>query len=145
MRWLFWLIAVCAVSAVAQTSSAGSDECDPRLRSFCWYRPGPGITNPVPIYQPEPQYSEEARKAKLQGSVLVEVLVGRDGRPVNAEVLRPLGLGLDAKAIEALWKWKFKPGRKDGNAVAVRIQIEIAFRLPAEYRQATWRTHDCVA
>jgi protein TonB len=93
------------------------------------YRPGNGVTNPRVIYQQEPQYSEEARKAKWQGSVLLSLVVDENGRPTQVKVVRPLGLGLDEKAIEAIMKWKFEPGRKDGKPVAVAAQVEVTFRL----------------
>jgi protein TonB len=93
------------------------------------YRPGGGVTNPIPIDRPEPQYSEEARKAKWQGAVLLSLVVDEHGKPTNIHVIRPLGLGLDEKAIEAVTKWTFKPGMKDGKAVPVQAQIEVTFRL----------------
>ena len=93
------------------------------------YKPGNGVTNPVPIYRPEPQYSEEARKAKWQGAVLLSLVVDENGKPTSIKVVRPLGLGLDEKAIEAVTQWKFKPGTKEGKPVAVQAQIEVTFRL----------------
>jgi TonB family protein len=93
------------------------------------YRPGGGVTNPVPILHPEPQYSEEARKAKWQGAVMLSLVVDATGKPTEIHVIRPLGLGLDEKAIEAVQKWTFKPGMKDGKPVAVQAQIEVTFRL----------------
>jgi protein TonB len=93
------------------------------------YKAGGGVTNPVPIDHPEPQYSEEARKAKWQGAVMLSLVVDDKGRPINIKVIRPLGLGLDEKAIEAVQKWTFKPGMKDGKPVSVQAQIEVTFRL----------------
>lgn len=93
------------------------------------YRPGGGVSNPVPIYKPEPQYSEEARKAKWQGSVLLSLVVDENGKTTDIHVVRPLGLGLDEKAIEAVTQWKFTPGKKDGKPVKVQAQIEVTFRL----------------
>jgi periplasmic protein TonB len=93
------------------------------------YRPGGGVTNPVPIYRPEPQYSEEARKAKWQGAVLLSLVVDETGKPIDIKVVRPLGLGLDEKAIEAVSQWKFKPGTLNGKPVKVQAQIEVTFRL----------------
>jgi TonB family protein len=91
--------------------------------------PGAGVTNPVPTVHPEPQYSEEARKAKWQGAVLVSAVVDTTGTPTNIHVIRPLGLGLDEKAVEAVQQWKFRPGTKDGVPVPVQVQLEITFRL----------------
>ncbi len=92
-------------------------------------RIGPGMTPPVPIYSPEPEYSEEARKAKFQGTVTLSLVVDEHGLPTHITVTRPLGLGLDQKAIEAVEKWKFKAGMKDGKPVAVQASVEVNFRL----------------
>jgi TonB family protein len=93
------------------------------------YLPGAGATNPVAIYKPEPQYSEEARKAKWQGSVLLSLVVDENGHPMQIKVVRSLGLGLDEKAIQAVSQWRFTPGMKDGKPIAVAAQIEVTFRL----------------
>jgi TonB family protein len=93
------------------------------------YKIGGGVSAPVPTYKPEPEYSEEARKAKWQGAVLLELVVDADGVPQNIKVIRSLGLGLDQKAIEAVQKWRFKPGQKDGKPVPVSANIEVNFRL----------------
>jgi TonB family protein len=81
------------------------------------------------VYKVEPEYSEEARKAKYQGTVLLYVEVDPSGRATNIRVARSLGLGLDEKAIEAVKKWKFAPGKKDGRPVTVAATIEVNFRL----------------
>jgi len=93
------------------------------------YRIGGGVSAPVPIYKPEPEYSEEARKAKFQGTVVLFIVVDEKGNPRDLKVIRPLGLGLDQKAIEAVQKWKFRPGMKDGHPVSVQATIEVNFRL----------------
>ena len=93
------------------------------------YRPGRGVTNPIPIYSPEAQYTREAREANWQGSVLLSLVVDETGKTVNIRVIRPLGMGLDDEAVETISQWRFKPGMKDGKAVPVRVQIEITFRL----------------
>jgi TonB family protein len=93
------------------------------------YRIGGGVSSPVPIFKPEPEYSEEARKAKFQGSVLLAIVIQADGSTSNIRVIRPLGLGLDEKAIEAVQKWKFRPSVKDGHPVAVTANVEVNFRL----------------
>jgi len=93
------------------------------------YRPGGGVSLPVPITKPEPEYSEEARKAKYQGSVTLQIVVNEKGEPTEIRVVKKLGLGLDEKAIEAVSKWRFKPGMKDGKPVAVIATIEVSFRL----------------
>jgi TonB family protein len=88
-----------------------------------------GVSPPVPIYKVEPEYSEEARKAKFQGTVLLAIVVDVEGRTRDIRVLRPLGMGLDEKAIEAVQKWRFRPGYKDGKAVPVMANVEVSFRL----------------
>jgi protein TonB len=93
------------------------------------YRVGGGVSAPRVIYQPDPEYSEEARKAKYQGTVVLWCVVGPDGRVHDVRVQRSLGLGLDEKAIEAVKTWKFDPARKDGQAVSVQINVEVNFRL----------------
>ena len=93
------------------------------------FRVGGGVTAPVPLFRPEPEYSEEARKAKYQGTVVLYVEVDASGQPRNLKVVRSLGLGLDEKAIEAVEKWKFRPGYKDGKPVTVAATVEVNFRL----------------
>jgi TonB family protein len=93
------------------------------------FRIGGGVTAPKLLKKVEPEYSEEARKAKFQGTVVLRVIVDAEGNPRDIEVSRPLGLGLDEKAIEAVMKWRFSPGYKDGKAVAVRATVEVNFRL----------------
>jgi TonB family protein len=93
------------------------------------YRVGGGVTAPVLLYKKEPEYSEEARKAKYQGTVLLYIEVDPSGKATNIRVQHSLGLGLDEKAIEAVRQWKFKPGYKDGKPVTVAATIEVNFRL----------------
>ncbi len=81
------------------------------------------------IYDPDPEYSEEARHAKFQGTVLLWMVIGSDGVPHDVRVQRSLGMGLDEKAIEAVRQWRFDPSMKDGHPVAVQVIIEVAFRL----------------
>ncbi len=93
------------------------------------YHVGGGVLPPKVLYDPEPDYSDEARKVKRQGSVILWVVVGTDGRPHEIKVQRSLGMGLDEKAVEAVRRWKFEPARKDGQAVAVQIFVEVSFRI----------------
>ncbi len=93
------------------------------------YRVGGGVSGPKLIYQPDPEYSEEARKAKYQGTCVLWVVVGADGKPRDIRVARTLGLGLDEKAIEAVKTWRFEPGKKDDKPVATMINVEVTFRL----------------
>jgi periplasmic protein TonB len=90
---------------------------------------GGGVSAPKLTYSPDPEYSEEARKAKFQGTCVLWVVVGPDGKPRDIRVARTLGLGLDEKALEAVKSWRFEPARKDGKPVAVSINVEVDFRL----------------
>jgi TonB family protein len=92
------------------------------------FRPGPDVTAPFVIAKATPAYTEEARLAKLEGSVLLSLVVGADGQPRDIQVGRALGLGLDEKAVENVRAWQFKPGTKKGIPVAVRVQEEVFFR-----------------
>jgi len=93
------------------------------------FRVGGGVSPPKVIYQPDPEYSEEARKAKYQGTCVLWLVVGPDGKPREIRVQRTLGLGLDEKAIEAVKQWRFEPAMKDNKPVAVQINVEVSFRL----------------
>jgi len=93
------------------------------------YRVGGGVSAPTILFKVEPEYSEEARKAKFQGTVVLSIVIDEQGLPRSFRVIKPLGLGLDEKAIEAVQKWRFRPGRKGDQAVAVQATIEVNFRL----------------
>ena len=88
-----------------------------------------GVSAPSVLFKVDPDYSEEARNAKYSGTVLLSVVVGADGKACNITVLKGIGMGLDEKSVEAVAKWRFKPGMLDGKAVDVRCQIEVNFRL----------------
>jgi TonB family protein len=90
---------------------------------------GGGVSPPRAIFSPEPEFSEEARKAKYQGVVTLALVVGTDGRPSNIRVQSSLGMGLDEKAIEAVKNWRFEPAMKDGHPVRVEIAVEVDFHL----------------
>lgn len=93
------------------------------------YRVGGGVSSPQLVFRVEPEYSEEARKAKFQGTVVLSIIVDEQGLPRGFKVVRPLGLGLDDRAIEAVKKWRFRPAYKDGKPVAVMASVEVNFRL----------------
>src|SRR5579859_161624 len=88
-----------------------------------------GVTAPVAKFTPEPDFSEEARKAKYQGVVVLAAIIGPDGKPRNIHVVRSLGMGLDEKAVERVRTWLFEPGKKNGTPVAVAMNLEVDFRL----------------
>jgi TonB family protein len=93
------------------------------------YRIGGGVSQPSIIRKVEPEYSEEARKAKWQGTVKLSVVIDETGHARDFKIEKALGLGLDQKAIEAVEKWLFKPGMKDGKPVPVYATIEVTFHL----------------
>jgi TonB family protein len=105
---------------------------------FVRYHPRCTEKNPAPdcasfpqvVSSPLPTYSEEARKAKIQGSVILDLIVDERGNPTNFRVITSLGMGLDEKAIEAVRGWKFEPAfGKDGKPVAAKIAVKVDFRL----------------
>ncbi len=90
---------------------------------------GNGVTAPSVLTRVDPEYSEEARKAKYSGSVILSIVVSAEGKAENIRVVRSLGMGLDEKAIEAVRQWRFKPGTNKGIPVKVRAQVDVNFRL----------------
>jgi TonB family protein len=93
------------------------------------YRYGGGVTGPALIYRVDPEYSEEARRAKFQGIVILEAIIRKDGLVDVVNVVRKLGLGLDESAIEAVKKWRFRPAMKNGSPVQVPVRVEVSFNL----------------
>jgi periplasmic protein TonB len=93
------------------------------------YKVGGGISAPQAISAPDPDYTEEARRAKKQGTCVLWLIVDAAGHPRDIKVVRGLGLGLDAKALEAVRQWRFQPALKDGKPVDVQISVEVEFHL----------------
>ena len=94
------------------------------------YVMGSGVKAPVAIYQPLPLYTEEARKARVEGIVMIQAVIRRDGSVDSFKVVRGLGYGLDESAISTIAsKWRFKPGTMNGVPVDVQANIEVSFRL----------------
>jgi TonB family protein len=124
-------------SPVATTNSSVSpseQNCPPACEtsaanSGALFRVGHGVKPPRAIYQPEPEFSDPARKAKYQGVMTMGLIVDKEGHPQNIHILSPLGAGLDAKAVKAVETWKFQPAQKDGEPVAVQIAVEVDFHL----------------
>jgi TonB family protein len=92
-------------------------------------RVGKLVSAPRIVSKQDPPYSEKARKARLQGSILLSLVVDESGSPQNITILLPLGDGLDEEALEAVSKWRFQPGMKEGAPVSVQATIEVSFRL----------------
>ena len=92
-------------------------------------RVGNGVSAPRLLNKVEPEYSEEAREAKVQGTAVLEIEVWPDGKAHNIRVVRSLGRGLDEEAVKALEQWEFEPGMKDGEPVRIAATVEMNFRL----------------
>jgi TonB family protein len=84
---------------------------------------------PVLLYKVDPDYSEQAKKSRYEGIVLLRLVIDENGLPRDIRVVQSLGLGLDEKAMEAVRHWRFQPGIKDGRAVSVDANVEVSFRL----------------
>ncbi len=107
---ILWAAAVCSGQDTTSTQATTGP-----------YKIGGGVSPPRLIYKVEPEYSEEGRRSRLEGTVMLRVC--------NLQVLHSVGMGLDEKAIAAASRWLFKPGEKDGQPVNVFAQIEVNFRL----------------
>ena len=92
-------------------------------------RIGGGVSAPVLIFSVEPEFSEEARKAKVAGNVLVNLWVDTNGNPSHVHVIRGVGMGLDEKAMEAVRQYKFKPAMENGRPVLVELNVEVNFQI----------------
>ncbi len=90
---------------------------------------GGGVSKPIVLYQVEPEFSEEARKAKFSGNVEVYLWVDTDGKPSHIRVVRGVGMGLDEKAVEAVRQYRFKPAMKDGKPVQVDLYVDVNFQI----------------
>jgi protein TonB len=88
-----------------------------------------GVTPPQLVYKVEPEFSEEARKAKYQGVVVLTIQVDPSGNVRNIHVRQSLGLGLDEKAIEAVSHWRFRPAILDGKSVTTEAVVQVNFQL----------------
>ena len=95
------------------------------------YRPGNGVVLPIVLQERKPQYTAEAMRAKVQGTVLLEAVVLPDGTVGPVEVVRSLDstFGLDQEAVKAAKQWRFRPGTRFGEPVAVLVTIELTFTL----------------
>jgi TonB family protein len=113
--------------AAPESSNASEASTDSTQQSV--FRAGTGVTPPRALYSPEPEFSQFARAMKYQGKVTLQLVVRKDGRPTNIQVLIPVGCGLDVRAVGAVRTWKFRPAEKDGQPVSVVIAIEVDFHL----------------
>jgi TonB family protein len=93
------------------------------------YHVGGGVSAPQLVFAPDPEFSDEARRAKYQGVCVVSLIVDAQGNPQRVQVVRHLGMGLDEKAVEAVKQYKFKPATLQGKPVPVEVNIEVNFRI----------------
>ena len=111
---------------VSQEKDAGSQQGENNVTA---YEVGNGVSAPKAVYAPDAEYTERARKAKINGYVIVSLVVTSDGKPDKVRVEKSLAPDLDKKAMQAVRNWKFEPATKDGNPVAVNLRVEVDFRL----------------
>jgi TonB family protein len=96
--------------------------------SYKVYRVGSGIIPPKPVFHNNPEFTDAARSADIQGKLTLGMIVDTSGLPAEIQVTQPLGAGLDAAAVGMVQNWKFMPAQKDAQPVAVRIEVEVGFR-----------------
>jgi len=101
----------------------------PQVTGSRVYKPGNGVSAPILVKEVKPQYTPEAKKAKIEGSVTLECVVEPDGTIGDVEVTKSLDAGLDQEAIKAVKQWRFEPGTKDGKPVPVLVTLEMTFTL----------------
>jgi TonB family protein len=122
------LLMICGLSS-AQDKPTVAPDAPPFLKLCSHKNPRPCIDKPpVVIHSPDAEYSMEAHNAKIEGSVVLETVVGTDGLAYDIHVSGPLGHGLDELAVEALKKWTFKPAKSAGKPVPAKVSIEMRFR-----------------
>jgi TonB family protein len=92
-------------------------------------KPTPNLVFPRPLYDPKPHYTPEARQAHIQGSDVLKVVIGADGKVSSDSIVKPLGMGLDDNAAETVRTWKFKPATRNGVPVDVKVTVVVTFRL----------------
>jgi len=93
------------------------------------YELGNGVKAPKPVYMPDPEYTDRARKKKINGSVTLAMIVTAEGNVRDLKVINSLDKGLDKHALAAVSSWKFEPATKDGKPVAVHLNVDVTFKL----------------
>lgn len=122
------LLSACAASSfphrtLAQDQLDRDQICEVRKVGDC------GVTAPKPLYHPDPEYTDRARRKKINGVVLLSIVVTPEGTVRDAKVTTSLDQDLDRQALKAVSTWKFQPATKDGKPVPVRIAVETYFRI----------------
>ncbi|MGA8763079.1 MAG: energy transducer TonB [Candidatus Sulfotelmatobacter sp.] len=116
-----------AVALLLGTSLLAQDP--PDRTSETVYEVGNGVTAPKPVYTPDPQYTDKARRKKINGTVTLAMIVTAEGKVRDVKITKSLDEGLDKQAIAAVSTWRFEPATKDGKPVAVHLRAETAFKL----------------
>ncbi len=129
--------AIPMLQAAPRVVGSGSFGHDDSSRPDDPFKLRPGDTTPMAINTVNADFSDEARRERFEGVILVSLIVNEEGLPVDLQVVRPAGHGLDEKALEAVKQYRFQPAIRDGKPVAVRIRVEISFRLG---RGSTWQS-----
>ena len=126
------IVALFAAGAYAQNDQRPSGEVDKggpvHVDGETVYKIGGDVSAPRPVYTPDPEYSDEARRTRVQGECVLWLVVGADGKPSDVRIAHSLDPGLDEQSIEAIRTWRFEPATKNGQAVAVQINVETSFR-----------------
>jgi TonB family protein len=102
-------------------------EEDPNIKTV--YYVGSEVKRPEPVSTPEPEFSQTARYERFQGVVVVKVVIAKDGSIRQVRLVRPIGLGLDEQAETRIKTWRFSPATRNGEPVAVEMNVEVAFNL----------------
>jgi TonB family protein len=123
-------IAVLAIPMALVLGGSGLSAQDPPDKDAdAVYEMGNGVTAPKPVYTPNPEYVDKARKHKINGVILLAMIVTAEGTVRDVKVTKSLDEDLDRQAVTAVSTWKFKPATKDGKPVAVHLKTQVTFRL----------------
>jgi TonB family protein len=124
------ILTVMGAGAIAfSCGSALFGQDEPEKNSETVYEVGNGVTVPKSVYAPNPTYDEKARKKKINGVVVLAMIVTAEGTVRDVKIIKSLDKGLDKQAIAAVSTWKFEPATKGGKPVAVHLPVEVDFRL----------------
>jgi TonB family protein len=118
-----------AQSSSAQPSENTPPDSNPDADHKQVYKVGGEVKPPKLLYGPDPEYTKAARKDKLQGTVVLWMIVGEEGKTRDLKVTQSLRTDLDQQAIAAVTKWKFKPATRDDQPVAVEVSVHVEFKL----------------
>ncbi len=124
------IVAICALGGMLHAQKASDSTCEPGGAPGHVYNVGKdGVNAPRIIHTADPEYSDKARRTKIQGAVLLVLTVDSNGDPTMISIVHGLGSGLDEKATEAVQQWKFEPGTIRGKPVAVAMCAQVEFHL----------------